>query len=75
MVGSISATRRGVKARAVWRRTRVCAGGSRLTIEGAGRWPPPSRISPASSVRAASGSCAAPAENVSWSWKIASTSS
>ena len=35
---SIAATRRGVKARDVGRRRRVCAGGSRLTIEG---WPVP----------------------------------
>jgi hypothetical protein len=75
MVSCIEATRRGVKARAVWRRTRVCSGGSRLTIDGAGRWPPPSSSSPASWLNAASGSCAAAAENVSWSRKIASMSS
>ena len=74
-VSVIPATRRGVNARAVWRRTRVWSGGSRLTIDGAGRWPPPSRTSPASALSAASGSCAAPAENVSWSRKIASMSS
>ena len=75
IVPSIEATRRGVNARAVWRRTRVCSGGSRLTIDGAGRWPPPSSNSPASALSAASGSCAAAAENVSWSRKIASMSS
>ncbi len=74
IVPSIEATRRGVKARAVWRRTRVCSGGSRLTIDGAGRWPPPSSSSPASLLNAASGSCAAAAEKVSWSRKIASMS-
>jgi hypothetical protein len=65
IVPAIEATRRGVKARAVWWRTRVCSGRSRLTIDGAGRWPPPSSSSPASVLNAASGSCAAAAENAS----------
>ena len=35
--GSNSATRRGVNARPVGARNRVCSGGSRLTIDGCGR--------------------------------------
>ena len=35
--GSISAVRRALNARAGGRRSRVCAGGSRLTIDGCGR--------------------------------------
>src|SRR2546425_1042145 len=46
--GSISATRRGVNARAVGERRRVCAGGSRLTIDGCGWCPPADKICAAS---------------------------
>jgi hypothetical protein len=60
--GSISATRRGVNARDAGRRRRVCAGGSRLTIDGCGLWPPASRISAAFGCSGTSGICAAPAE-------------
>ena len=60
--GSIAATRRGVNARDAGRRSRVCSGWSRLTIDGCGRWPPSARIRSASGTRPTSGSCAAAAE-------------
>jgi hypothetical protein len=72
--GSMSATRRGVNAREAGRRRRVCAGGSRLTIEGCGLCPPASRISAASAPSGASGTCAAAAEYVAGSRSTASTS-
>ena len=72
--GSISATRRALNARAVGRRRRVCSGGSRLTIDGCGVWPPSSRIRRAWSSSATSGSCAAAAEKVAGSAKTASMS-
>ncbi len=62
MRSRIASTRRGVNARAAGRRNRVCSGGSRLTIEGCGLWPPASRISRASGTSCTSGSCAAAAE-------------
>ncbi len=63
MSGSMTATRRGVNAREAGPRSRVCAGGSRLTIEGCGLWPPSSRIRVASGTTCTSGSCAGAAEN------------
>lgn len=60
--GRIASTRRGVKARAAGRRSRVCSGGSRLTMLGCGLWPPASRISRASGTSCTSGSCAVAAE-------------
>ena len=60
------ATRRGVNARAAWRRTRVCVGrveADHRRLPGGGRRRAGSRR--ASALSAASGSCAAPAENVS----------
>ena len=62
MRGSIAATRRGVNARDAGRRSRVCSGGSRLTIDGCGRWPPSARMRSASGTSATSGSWAVAAE-------------
>jgi len=63
--GPICVTCRGVNARAVGARRRVWAGGSRLTMEGWGLCPPPSRICTASGTSWASGSWAGAAEYVS----------
>ena len=67
MRGSISVTRRGVKARAAGLRSRPWAGGSRLTIDGCGLWPPSSSVFPTSGGSWMSGSCAFAALNVSGS--------
>ena len=72
--GSNSATRRGVNARPVGARRRVCSGGSSETIEGWGLWPPSNRICVASGTSGTSGSCAGAAENASVSRKTRSTS-
>ena len=70
--GSICATRLGVNARAVGERRRVCAGGSRLTIDGCGLCPPASRICVTSGTSCTRGSCADAAEYVSSSRKTSS---
>ena len=74
MRGSISFTRRGVNARAAGLRSRPCAGGSRLTIDGCGLCPPSSSVLPTSGASAISGSCAFAALKVSGSRNTRSTS-
>jgi hypothetical protein len=62
MVGTIAVTRFMLNARAVGLRSRACSGSSKLTIDGCGLWPAPSRIFWASGVIGPSGAWATAAE-------------
>jgi hypothetical protein len=72
MPSASSAIRLEVNARLVGRRSRACAGSSRLTIEGC--WPPSARIAAASGCSGASGCWAIADEKVAESRSTRSTS-
>ena len=62
IVGTMAVTRFMLNARAVGLRSRACSGSSRLTMDGWGLWPAPSRIFWACSVIGPSGAWATAAE-------------
>jgi len=66
--------RRAEKGRRLWRRIRVCLGGSQLDIVAPARKPPSRSVVRASSASGNTGSWAIAAEKVAGSVKIASMS-